>query len=444
MEDLKRSKENISTTPEAAPETTAQVNKSVPPPAREPAHEESAPKRQKNNRFESNRKYFSICIYAIITFCICLLIFKFTNNWSATMARINGIFSMLTPFLLAFLIAYFINPLIRTLDRLLFRKQTGGRFYRLHKLVSLILAYLIVIGFILLILTFVVPQIGDSIIELIRQAPTLFENAQDGINEFIADHPTLDLAYINEKILPNVFDTVQKIMSGVLPMVYSAGLSVINWLINIILAFVISCYLMWDKTRLLLSIKRLVYTFFSEKTAGKMIEIVKKSNDIFSAYIIGKALDSLIIGVLCFILMVVLRLPYALLISLIVGITNMIPYFGPFVGAIPGALLLLIISPRQALIFVIMVFLLQQFDGNILGPKILGDKTGLQPIWIIFAITVGGYTSGVLGMFLGVPVVAVLAYLLDLLVKFILKKRRLSPEVNEMLEYDKPQEAANK
>ena len=139
-------------------------------------------------------------------------------------------------------------------------------------------------------------------------------------------------------------------MSSIVPMIYNAGLSIISWFINIILAFVISCYLMWDKLNLLRAIKRIIYAVFSENTAKQMINIIKKCNDIFSSFIIGKAIDSLIIGILCFIIMCILRLPYAVLISVIVGITNMIPYFGPFIGAVPGALLLLIISPRQALI----------------------------------------------------------------------------------------------
>ena len=276
--------------------------------------------------------------------------------------------------------------------------------------------------------------------ELIGQTPSMYSGIEKSVNDFIAAHPDMNLESIQQfvdKNLPNIFEYAQDFMSSIVPMIYNAGLSIISWFINIILAFVISCYLMWDKLNLLRAIKRIIYAVFSENTAKQMINIIKKCNDIFSSFIIGKAIDSLIIGILCFIIMCILRLPYAVLISVIVGITNMIPYFGPFIGAIPGALLLLIISPRQALIFIIMVFLLQQFDGSILGPKILGDSTGLQPIWIIFAITVGGYTAGVVGMFLGVPITAVIAYLLNTFVDYILKRRHLSTEIAAMLE--KPQ-----
>lgn len=390
----------------------------------------------KKTRFQANKNYFTICIYAIVTFCICIIIYKFINNWKETQARISSIFSMLTPFLLAFLIAYFINPLIRNIDKLL-TKLLKNRWTRVHRVLSLVLSYVILIGFIALVLTFVIPQIGASIVELVGQAPSMYSGIEKEVNSFISDHPEMNLEIIQQfvdKNLPNIFEYAQDFMSSILPLIYNAGISIINWIINIILAFVISCYLMWDKFNLLRAIKRIIYALFPEKPAGKVIEVIKKCNSIFSSFIIGKAIDSLIIGILCFILMCILRLPYAVLISVIVGITNMIPYFGPFIGAIPGALLLLIISPKQALIFIIMVFLLQQFDGSILGPKILGDSTGLQPIWIIFAITVGGYTAGVVGMFLGVPITAVIAYLLNTLVEYALGKRHLSQNIAASLE----------
>ncbi len=174
------------------------------------------------------------------------------------------------------------------------------------------------------------------------------------------------------------------------------------------------------------------YAFFDEITAQKIIEVSRECNRIFSKYMIGKAIDSLIIGCLCFILMTIARLPYALLISLFVGITNMIPYFGPFIGAVPGVIILLISSPQQALIFAILILILQQLDGAVIGPKILGSSTGLQPMAIIFAIIVGGSFAGVLGMFLGVPVIAVLSYLMTELINFMLKKKGKTPALEEL------------
>ncbi len=396
---------------------------------------EKLPKERKK-RFESSNKYFTISIYAIVAFCICLLIFKMTNNWAATKDRIGDVLGMLSPFFIAFLIAYILNPLIRNLDKL-FTRLFKGRFTVLHRVLSLLISYILVLGFIALVLRFIIPQIGSSVMELVKQAPQLYDDVVDRVNAFALNHPGMNLGSVEEFInenLPNAFSYIQNIMTDVVPMIYSIGKSVVNWVINIILAFIISCYLMWDKNKLLYGIKRILFAFVHENTAKKILEITKKSNQIFSGFIIGKAIDSLIIGILCFILMCILRLEYAVLISVIVGVTNMIPYFGPFIGAVPSALILLIISPQQALIFIIMILLLQQFDGNVLGPAILGESTGMSPLWIIFAITVGGYLFGVWGMFLGVPVTAVIAYLFQLLVNYLLNRRRLSEEAETLLE----------
>lgn len=390
---------------------------------------------QKKKRFESNNKYFSICTYAVATFTICLVIFKFINNWNDTKTYAVSILSTLSPFLIAFLLAYFINPLVYNIDKLLFSKSNTGRFSKLHKYLSLLLAYIIVIGFISLILTFVIPQTLDSILQLGQQSSQIYDTIAGALNDLSDRYPDIDFEYIQKVVndaLPDAIHSVQSLITGIVPVIYNASVSIISWVINIILAFVISCYLMTGKNRMLHGLKRIAYALFKEDTAYKILFTTKECNRIFSQYIIGKALDSLIIGILCFILMCMLKLPFALLISIVVGITNMIPYFGPFIGAIPGIFILLIISPKQALIFLVLIFLLQQFDGTILGPKILGDSTGLQPIWIIFAITVGGAVGGVVGMFLGVPFVAVFVYLLNNLFDFLLYKKQLQPDLSNI------------
>ena len=208
---------------------------------------------------------------------------------------------------------------------------------------------------------------------------------------------------------------------------------VVQWLVNLIIAIIVSIYMLSDKKPLKNSLKAVVYAFVPTKHITSVTEILKEAYKLFSSFIIGKALDSTIIGCLCFLFMTILQLPYAVLISVIVGITNMIPYFGPFIGAVPGALILLLISPVKAVIFVILILVLKQFDGLILGPKILGDSTGLKPLWIIVAITIGGSLGGVLGMFLGVPIVAFLRYLANRFLTYRLRKRNFLPDDSEPL-----------
>lgn len=389
---------------------------------------------KKEKKFQSNKKYFTISIYAVITFCICLLIYKFTNNWAVTKAHFASITSMLAPFLIAFLIAYFIDPLVNRIDGIL-KRSFHDRFTKLHKILSLLLSYIIVVGFIILVLTFVIPQVISSISDLINQSTNIYSNIQLVFNQFVSEHPDLHLdaaqSFVQDSI-PDLINYARQVMTDLIPILYDAGMSIISWLINIILAFVISCYLMWGKQQLLTSLKRIIYAIFNDTNAERIIRTSKECNRIFSQFIIGKAIDSLIIGILCFIIMCILNLQYALIISLVVGITNMIPYFGPFIGAVPGVLLLLIIDPKQCLMFLILIFLLQQFDGAVLGPKILGSSTGLQPIWVIFAILAGNYVAGVLGMFLGVPVVAVIAYLLNNLIEYLLAKKHKTLDLTEI------------
>ena len=383
-------------------------------------------------KFEANKKYFTICVYALVTFTIGVLIYRFISNWAAAKERIAGITSMLAPFLIAFLIIYFVTPMTKHIDQFLFGKLKIKQLKNAHKAVSLIISYAVIIGFLIAVITFIVPQIVTSISEMIVMIQNLINNFGTIFEEFQAKYPNIDLQAIGTLINDNmkILSHISEYMSSLIPMLYETGRSIVSWIVNIALAFVISCYLLWDKNGILNGLKRLVSVFFNERHSKIIFRTTKECNRIFSKYIIGKALDSLIIGILCFICMSILKLPYALLISVFVGITNMIPYFGPFIGAIPGVLLLLMVSPKMCIMFAILIFLLQQFDGSILGPKIIGNSTGLAPIGVIFGILVGGYVAGVVGMFIGVPVVAVLIYIINKLIDTHIYHRKLREDPN--------------
>ena len=247
----------------------------------------------------------------------------------------------------------------------------------------------------------------------------------DKILELESTHPEWDLSVINdamEEIPDKIINIITKAIPTIIPTIYNTSMSLISGFLNAIIAIIVSVYMLIDKNRLIFNAKRVIYAIFGQKTGDKLLHTGSECNRIFSSFIIGKLIDSLIIGILCFIAMSILKLPYALIISVIVGVTNMIPYFGPFIGAVPGILLLLFVSFKYALIFTVLIIVLQQFDGLYLGPKILGESTGLRPLWIIFAITVGGSISGVLGMFLGVPTLAVIAYILNYFIEKRLHK----------------------
>jgi predicted PurR-regulated permease PerM len=193
--------------------------------------------------------------------------------------------------------------------------------------------------------------------------------------------------------------------------------------LNIVLGLIISIYLLFDRERFFAQTKKLMAAILPRRANTLVTEIAQESHTIFQGFIVGKIIDSIIIGILCYIFMALLQFDFALLISVIVGVTNVVPYFGPFIGAIPGILILYIVEPKQALWFLIFIFLLQQFDGNILGPKILGDSIGISAFWVVFSITLFSGIFGILGMFIGVPLFALLYSLVKRFTAFLLRRK---------------------
>jgi len=202
--------------------------------------------------------------------------------------------------------------------------------------------------------------------------------------------------------------TITEFSLSALPDVLNYTVSVGSGAVKLIMILIISVYMLTGKDNLLFQFKKATYAYFSKHRADRMVEIAHRSSEIFSGFIIGKLIDSIIIGILCFIGMMFIYPDYTVLVAVIVGVTNMIPFFGPFIGAIPCVFILLVVSPMAAAVFTVFVFLLQQFDGNILGPKILGDSLGLSPIWVLAGILIGNGLFGIAGMLIGVPTFAVL------------------------------------
>lgn len=386
--------------------------------------------------FHFNKKYLSICQHAIMVIFVAIVLFILVSNWGHTSAVISGFVRVMSPFLLGVLIAYFLNPLVNMIHRNILKHVTNGKYPVLTKVISIVLAYVIVIGLIALAMVFVVPQIISSIRDLTERIPVVYRSVFNFLIHFERRHPEvqelfpeMDMKTMNQQlasIFPNIVGYGSKLLGNVIPAVYSFSVSIVKGVINLLLAIFISIYMIFSKDTFKYDAKRMVYAIFSKEKGDVICETCGECNEIFSSFLISKAIDSLIIGILCFILMTILQLPYAVLLSAIVCVTNMIPYFGPFIGAVPGVLIYLCTDWKVALVFAIMILCLQQFDGLILGPKLLGQSTGLSPIWVIFGITVGGAYFGVAGMFIGVPVVAVIAYLCNRFVSARLSKRNIN------------------
>ena len=380
---------------------------------------------KKNKCLEILKTLVSNMWYIVALVAIIAIIFLMIANWGVVLAVIGKFLTILMPFILGFFFACFINPLVKRVHSLLNRMKPG-KGAKIKKAFSVIISYVVVIGVITVLLIYIIPQIKASIGELgntIQDGYQYMITHQKELNEKI---PFIGLGGGIEYIKEFAYKKIMSNGSEIIPYVYHVSSSLLTTSYNVLMGLVISIYIILDMKKLKRSARKVVYALSPKKKEQEVWETMKQCSHIFNGFLIGKMIDSLIIGILCLIAMSILKLPYALLLSLIVCITNMIPYFGPMIGAIPGVMIYLFIDIRYAFIFALMILILQQFDGLYLGPKILGDQTGIKPLWVIFGITVGGAYFGVMGMFLGVPVVAVIMYLLQLFLDKKLKKKNIS------------------
>ena len=380
---------------------------------------------KKNKCLEILKTLVSNMWYIVALVAIIAIIFLMIANWGVVLAVIGKFLTILMPFILGFFFACFINPLVKRVHSLLNRMKPG-KGAKIKKAFSVVISYVVVIGVITVLLIYIIPQIKASIGELgntIQDGYQYMITHQKELNEKI---PFIGLGGGFEYIKEFAYKKIMSNGSEILPYVYHVSSSLLTTSYNVLMGLVISIYIILDMKKLKRSARKVVYALSPKKKEQEVWQTMKQCSHIFNGFLIGKMIDSLIIGILCLIAMSILKLPYALLLSLIVCITNMIPYFGPIIGAIPGVMIYLFIDIRYAFIFALMILILQQFDGLYLGPKILGDQTGIKPLWVIFGITVGGAYFGVMGMFLGVPVVAVIMYLLQLFLDKKLKKKNIS------------------
>lgn len=283
--------------------------------------------------------------------------------------------------------------------------------------------YLLTLLIIVVLLQLVLPQVGESLATLMGNLTTYLSNLEqmvrsltlqfhlesDEFSGFVDTYNTLIKGFTSDELVRKATEFLSS------PELWNIGVSVgsgvltgISNVVNALTSLIVSVYMLMGKKRLIAQAKKLIYALLPLNGAKWLLSVGSKSNRIFEGFINGKLIDSAIIGVLCFILTTILKIPYAILVSVVVGITNVIPFFGPIIGAVPCLMILVIVDPWAALRFGVLILVLQQFDGNILGPKILGDSTGLSAIWVLVSIVVGGGLFGFLGMLLGVPTFAVI------------------------------------
>ena len=349
---------------------------------------------------------------------IAFIILRLVNHPDIIWNGIDLFVSIISPLIWAFAIAYLLNPMM-----IYFEQRLGAK-----RIWSILIIYVFFLSITILGITIISPRVIRSISELLAETPRYITQTETQIEKWINEFKVFDTYGIASIIEQNTDALIQDIRDYIDLLLTSALSSILGFtsgLFSLIIGLIISIYLLKDKEIFIQNIKRFIYAFMTKEKAESVLAFGNEVDMIFSQYIVGKFIDSLIIGILCFIGLIILDVRYPMLLSIIVGITNMIPYFGPMIGMIPAGIITLFVSPIKALWVVLFIFILQQFDGLWLGPKILGDKVGLSPFWIILAIIVGGGAFGVLGMFLAVPILAVIRNLLEHQVDQRLKRKEL-------------------
>lgn len=365
--------------------------------------------------------YVKIALYTLFVIVAAILVYRISSNTDNIIphvyAYIKSIIAIFTPILYGLLIAYLLNPAVAFFERYLIKwtHSTTFKDFKRLRLLSIIIVYICIFGTLFLTIRFLVPQILDNIKVLFNNLPTYLDELKDiiaqlqhTINQNIS-YPDVT-QFVNEIINPSKVSHLVDFasLSKAFDHVISGTMNLTGTILNLIIGIMIASYAVMQKETFTNGSKRLIYALFRQNAANKIICIASESHTTIIRFFVGKSLDSLIIGIICFIVLSIMKNPYALLLSFIVGLFNMIPYFGPFIGAIPAVILTLFEGIPAAIGVAIFIFLLQQFDGLYLGPKILGESIGITPFWIISAITVGGAIAGPLGMFFASPILAVI------------------------------------
>lgn len=397
---------------------------------------------------DQNKKYVRLGLTIFVSLCAVILFYYVIFYGESLTKAKDAVVRVLLPIIDGLVIAYILSPLQNTIENRIWRplvykydkkKKDHSKLIRGLSTFLTILTFLIIIYVMILL---IIPQVLDSLEIIIKRFPLYMEKMDSMVFGFLDKYPevyeVVDNYWpqIEEYLINNILPSTSSLITSLSTGVVGSMVELVRVLFNFVIGIIISVYLLTSKEIFCAQAKKVTYSLFSEESANNMINNMRYANKTFGGFISGKIIDSIIIGIICFIGMSILRIPYSLLISVIVGVTNIIPYFGPFLGAIPSALILLMINPMKCLVFLIFVLILQQFDGNILGPKILGDSTGLSSFWVIFSITVFGGLFGVLGMFIGVPLFAVIYAAFKTFVSHRLSKKKLPIDTSYYLYAD--------
>ncbi len=357
-------------------------------------------------------------------------------RWDSLNADVRRIIKIFDPVIIGLVIAYLLNPILKLCEKYVFRFVEHKKpRKKLKRGLSLALTYLVLIVAVYVFVSMIIPQVNTSFNDLKNNLQSYLASAEKWINNAVDKSEFLqpvmemledfvDFEEIQDKFNGLISDLFN-MASSAIPQVISFLSGFVTSLTDFIVGIFISIYLLISKDKLFAQVKKLMYAFLSTERREKVMSYARFIDKTFGGYITGKLLDSLIVGLCCYIMMTILNMPYAIFISMINAVASLVPFFGPIIGAIPSTLIIFIVSPKQGLIFLVMILVLQQIDGNVIEPKILGESTGISALWVIVSITIMGGLFGVVGMLIGVPAFAVIYDLVKRAGEKRLKKKEL-------------------
>lgn len=409
---------------------------------------------KENEKHWDLKQYMVIALIVFVTFCCCILFFFMIYRYNGFADFWRNLVWILQPITIGVVLAYLLNPVMKFIEKYLLKllvphMKRESRAKKTARGIAIAGALLFLAGIIVLLVLVIVPSIARSIQNIAQGFPGEINMLIDWVEDFtqgdselaemvsngIETVSTMFQNFIETKILPQVQVYLMSITSGV---IYG-----VKFLTNVLVGVIVSVYVLSSKETFAGQAKKIIYAVFKPTRANIIVDTIRKSNQIFGGFISGKLLDSAIIGVLAYIVLAIMKMPDTMLLAVIIGVTNVIPFFGPFIGAIPAFIIVVLQNPIQGVYLLIFIFILQQIDGNIIGPKILGESTGITPFWVVTSILVFGGLWGFPGMLLGVPVTAVLQYIVRNLLTYALGKRGLVSDTASYVDLVRVDKATN-
>ena len=407
---------------------------------------------------EKQKEYVAWGLTAFAVIAASLVVYFVIRDFASVKKMLAGVVRILMPVIYGCVMAFLMAPLYDRVRRLFQPKKDAagqgaakGSAEVLGRFAATLFSIVMILAGLTALISMVIPQLISGFLDLYNRIPDSVNSVETLIETLMKDNPegretairyynqiySAAISWVNTNMIPNINQYVTSITSGVVKLV--SGLS------SFFIGIIVMAYLLNMKEHLAMQCKRAAYALLPVSAANALVEEARYIGQVFSSFIVGKIIDSVIVGIICYIAMALLKMPYALVISVIVGVTNVIPFFGPFIGAIPSVLILLMVRPVSALQFLVLILILQQFDGNILGPKILGSTTGVSSFWVLFSILLFGGLWGIVGMIIGIPTFAVIQRQFSRLIGRHLKKKHLpaDPDFYENLERINPEDGSS-